>query len=464
VNGHIVYGETTIDECRMGDTLVRHGILSSEDLRRSLELMQSRGQRLGEVLVDERILDHEGRQEAVALQVREVLRCVFTWRQGEYSFEERAPEAFRGYDRPLPLSTGEVILDAVWSIADGAVLGHALGDLDRILVATVDPLLQFQRVTLTPTDGFILSRIDGTLTAREVLGMVPVSPEEGQRSLFGLLCIGMVEYVAAAVPRPPQSSLIPALRRRIIDAHAALAGANHFDTLGVPRTAGSGQIRAAFARLARQFHPDVHHQPLLSDLREKLDELFVRISEAHRVLSEPVSRAAYEAALFTTPRQSARPGKETARATEPAPEVDPSIARLRAEDALETAEERFASGRYWDALQDLSDPVVLGLKGRLASRARVLRARCCLKNPYWRKDAEKELKTVIANDPGYADAYFLLGTIYRAAGADARAANMFRKTLSLRPRHSGAREELAVLEGAALPAVSGLWNRLRTRR
>ena len=39
--------------------------------------------------------------------------------------------------------------------------------MDRILSLSTDPLLRFQAITLTPSDGYVLSRIDGTLSARE---------------------------------------------------------------------------------------------------------------------------------------------------------------------------------------------------------------------------------------------------------------------------------------------------------
>ena len=118
--GSIVYGETNIKECRMGETLVRHGLLNHWELERAREVKNVTGRRLGQVL------------DALALQVREVLLTVFSWRDGSYRLEEHDPAFFRGYDHPLPLSVGEVILDAVWSITDPEVIRFGLGNLDRV--------------------------------------------------------------------------------------------------------------------------------------------------------------------------------------------------------------------------------------------------------------------------------------------------------------------------------------------
>jgi tetratricopeptide (TPR) repeat protein len=365
VQGQIVYGDTTIEECHMGDTLVRYGMLSPEDLQRALAAMRAEGRRLGQVLLDMGLLDPERLQEALALQVREMLRCVFAWREGTYGFEERTPDAFRGYDRPLPLSTGEVVLDAVWSITDPEVLRYALGNLDRPLAATADPFLRSQPVTLTSIDGFLLSRVDGTLSARQVLELAPVSAEEAHRSLLGLLCIGMLEYATAAAPAGKATPAVP----------------------------------------------------------------------------EPPA-----------PPPAAPP---------PAP--DPAVARQELQQVVARAEEDYAAGRHWDVLQALGDDLLAGLTGRLASRARLLRARCYLKDPDRQRRAEEELRTVIRDDPGNHEACYLLGTIYRAGGAKVLAAGMFRRALELRPRHTEARAELEALEGVPEAPAAGLLGRLLKR-
>ena len=65
----------------------------------------------------------------------------------------------------------------------------------------------------------------------------------------------------------------------------------HFQVLGVPRDATEAQVREAYFRLAKRFHPDVHHDAALSDLRDKLEEIFTRLGEAYEVLCSPRIRA-----------------------------------------------------------------------------------------------------------------------------------------------------------------------------
>ena len=150
INGSIVFGGANIGECLMGETFIRHGLLEREQLEQALEASRDPGKRLGQAILELGFMDRGGLDQALALHVREILMCVFSWTEGTYAFEEQDPEALRAFDRALPLSTADVILDAVWSVPDSDIIHRALGDLDRILVPASDPLLKFQRVKLTP--------------------------------------------------------------------------------------------------------------------------------------------------------------------------------------------------------------------------------------------------------------------------------------------------------------------------
>jgi len=62
---------------------------------------------------------------------------------------------------------------------------------------------------------------------------------------------------------------------------------DYYATLGVPRDASAEDIKRAYRRLARKYHPDVSKEP-------KSEARFKELGEAYEVLKDPAKRAAYD--------------------------------------------------------------------------------------------------------------------------------------------------------------------------
>lgn len=62
---------------------------------------------------------------------------------------------------------------------------------------------------------------------------------------------------------------------------------DYYATLGVPRGATADEIKRAYRKLARKYHPDVSKEP---DAAERMKA----VNEAYAVLSDPEKRAAYD--------------------------------------------------------------------------------------------------------------------------------------------------------------------------
>jgi len=194
--GHIVHADTTAAEDHMGEVLVRNGLLSAADLGRATARVVRERKRLGQVLQELRILDEHLLENALALHVREVMRKAFGWEAGAYSFEVQPTDARLHEDATLKVFTGELILEAARSVRDPAAVRRALGDTDRPIALTTDPVLRFQQISLSTGESDVLARVDGTRTLRQLVTALSLPPEETERSVLGLLCLGMVEPAA----------------------------------------------------------------------------------------------------------------------------------------------------------------------------------------------------------------------------------------------------------------------------
>jgi curved DNA-binding protein CbpA len=433
--GRILCCESSQAGSRLGQLMVANGLLPEAARREAAEVVRRTGRRLGEVLVEMGAIDKSALEDALAMQVREHLLRVFGWTDGICGFQEGGSTG----EAPvtLKLSTAEMIMEAVRLARNAAALRENLGDLDRVVIPSTDPLLRFQRVTLTPADGFVLSRVDGTATARELLQMVPLPAEEAERSLFGLLCIGMVEYLPPATELRATSA--EQRRAEILAAFEALATRDHFEVLGVPRDASQADVTAAFHRRARRFHPDAHHDPALRDLRERLDAIFARLGEAWETLRTPTLRRDYVSSLD-------RAARAPAAAVEEAPPESAEDAARRAEAALAMADERARDGRHWEAI-GLLEGLVAVTRGGLRRRARLMLADLYANNPRAGKSVEEQLLAVIEENPDNVDARLRLARLYRDRQLRPRALEYARQALELRPGLRAAQELIDELDG-----------------
>ena len=67
-----------------------------------------------------------------------------------------------------------------------------------------------------------------------------------------------------------------------------MAGKDYYSVLGVKRDAGEQEIKKAYRKLARQYHPDVNPGDKAAEAK------FKEINEAYEVLSDKEDRKKYD--------------------------------------------------------------------------------------------------------------------------------------------------------------------------
>ncbi len=189
---------------------------------------------------------------------------------------------------------------------------HAKGDAKPAgeRVPQLAPGLDPATLTLSPREGYLLSRIDGRTPwklLREIGGLPPVEVDrvlEGwlQQGILALPGTGGAEGSTSAAAPDPEAVVNPRLdmplevQRRVLEFEARLARPYH-EILGVEREASAALIKKAYFGLSKQFHPDRYFRRNVGHFAPRLERIFKKLVEAYELLSDPVARAELERSL-----------------------------------------------------------------------------------------------------------------------------------------------------------------------
>lgn len=177
------------------------------------------------------------------------------------------------------------------------------------------PQTDVRKLTLSPEDAFVLSRVDGRASPHEIELTTGLPPERVLSALRTLAELGAIIFEgidveplvvssnssgsqpAVSAGRSPSatSASSPAFGVRLERMARDLETKSYYELLGVPRTADKKAIRAAYFRLVADYHPDKYYGQPLGDAKAALERIFQVLTQAHETLTRSNKRSAYDA-------------------------------------------------------------------------------------------------------------------------------------------------------------------------
>lgn len=163
---------------------------------------------------------------------------------------------------------------------------------------------------LNPMHGYVLSAVDGERSLDDIAERLELERDSTEAVVVELVALGLVEVeqpgervaqpdsrrlegAAAAAEGASTTQLSDEQRRAIDSIHARLAG-DHYQVLAVLPVAPRESIRDAYFALSKQFHPDAYEGHTLGPYKDRLFEVFERLTEAYAALSSPAARQQYD--------------------------------------------------------------------------------------------------------------------------------------------------------------------------
>jgi hypothetical protein len=134
VDGNVVKAESATRSRKdlLGSLMVRAGVLSQEQLERALEIQKQTLRRLGDILVDEKLVTRELFREMYQLQTTETLYRLFHWKDGTYEFEQVEVD----YDREAitPIRSENVLMEGFRMVDEWPMVRKKITSYDMTFV------------------------------------------------------------------------------------------------------------------------------------------------------------------------------------------------------------------------------------------------------------------------------------------------------------------------------------------
>ncbi len=223
-------------EDRLGQVLLRTGVISQEQLDAALREQMETLERLGRIMLKNGLVTRDEMRRAVEKQILQVVFRVFRWKDGDYHFSQ---ETSIDYDAELvvPISAESILMEGARMLDEWPIIEKRISHRGALYVPTaaarnvevasaeeLEELESFEfeaeppppsgKLRITPVERDVLALLDGLSTVDDLLRKSPHGEFETCKALYTLLSRSLIREATreeftralrhAATPTPPQ--------------------------------------------------------------------------------------------------------------------------------------------------------------------------------------------------------------------------------------------------------------------
>ncbi|TVP59061.1 MAG: tetratricopeptide repeat protein [Gemmatimonadales bacterium] len=198
-NGRVVYANVLNRPDRLGEILVRAGVINREDLSQAME-QQARepGQRLGQILVARGALSEDDLLRHITIQIEEAVYHLFTWERGSFHFapDEKPEEEEIAV---VSINPESLLLEGARRVDEWSLIEKKVPSMDLIFSLDRDPHGD-EALELTTQQERILHLIDGSRSVEEIAAEAGMVDFDAAKALFGLVQAGFAQRTGRKEP------------------------------------------------------------------------------------------------------------------------------------------------------------------------------------------------------------------------------------------------------------------------
>lgn len=179
--GDLVFAQSTDPDDRLGELLMRKGVLSIRGLEHYSHAVKNAGRRLGGFLIERGLITPVELIDGVQEQVRRIILSLFDWTRGEYSFR-RGPLPTREVIT-LKMNTLEILWNGMHRIQSWSRISEAVGGLESVY-QTVEGAEEKLNLPISDREANLLRFCANPVSVGEICDTLPGNNFELCRTLW----------------------------------------------------------------------------------------------------------------------------------------------------------------------------------------------------------------------------------------------------------------------------------------
>lgn len=423
MNGDLIYAQTNQPLELLGEVLFKLGKLSEKDHDRIDEYIEPK-KNLGESLIENNLISREDLKDGLIYQMREITLNIFSVFDGMFKFQ--AKDRFSEDTFDAKISIPVLIEDGIRRMKFDAHLKSFLGK------ELISPGRKFFYFRLTEEEKEIFELIKENSSAGDLLNNFHFDEERFWKSLYLFYCLCLIDVPEESQTKKNKESEKTSeqgeFQKRIDNVLAfgqKISALNYYQILQVSSDPSASEVKEAYFKLARKYHPDLFSRNLSAEMKNKIDDIFDKITKSYHTLRDDNKRQEYNKKL-DSPKKGSKKDLEK-----------------RAEIKFRQGKTLYNQARYKEAQVFFEEAVRMNQnKGNYFLLLAMSQSRIRL----YKRKAVENFKKAIKLQPWFPEAYFGLGMLYKKEGMPTLASSQFKKALNVDPDNKAALKELGLID------------------
>jgi len=425
-HGKLVYAKTNQSQELIGEVLFRIGKLSKENYSKIDKYIEPK-KSIGEILISHDLMSKKDLMEGLEYQMREITLNLFPIFDGNFDFKEKDKYEEEEF---------EVEIDIPRLIEDGI---RRMKYDERVRSLMKDKVFRQKSkkfiLHLTEEEKDVLNAVDGINLSDDIFKSSNMTPASFWKSIYLLYCLDFIETEEEQKQEIPHEEVGVSEKaeeqekavKDVLKLYAEIESMDYYQVLKVSKKASANEIKKAYFSAARRYHPDFFSRDLPREIREKIDDVFDKVTKCYQILIDPDKRRKYD-------EEGAEEGKK---------EKEESPAK-KADTRFRQGKKLYDEGQYERSIAYFQAAVRLD---KDKAGYYLLLALAQSKIDAYQREAEMNFRNAVRLEPWNPNGYVGLGMLYKKASLKVKAANQFRKALEVDPDNRVAQKALMELEG-----------------